>query len=122
MNIIPLIILFCIAFALQYLLTFLQMRSFMGSYRSLRQRGRVAIGKARGAFRAGAIVMERGLSEDAPSGAAYKGCFGSVLQLPGSDVGRRAHGGTGAAYESSQYTEAAAAPCGSRIAASAGGF
>lgn len=57
MNIIPLIILFCIAFALQYLLTFLQMRSFMGSYRSLRQIGRVAIGKARGAFRAGAIVM-----------------------------------------------------------------
>lgn len=57
MNIVPLIILFCIAFALQYLLTFLQMRSFTDSYRSLRQRGRVAIGKARGAFRAGAIAM-----------------------------------------------------------------
>lgn len=57
MNIIPLIILFCIAFALQYLLTFLQMRSFMGFYRNLRQKGRVAIGKARGAFRAGAIAM-----------------------------------------------------------------
>ncbi len=57
MNIIPLIILFCIAFALQYLLTFLQMRSFMSSYRELRQKGRVAIGKARGAFRAGAIAM-----------------------------------------------------------------
>lgn len=57
MNIIPLIVLFCIAFALQYLLTFLQMQSFMGSYRSLRQRGRVAIGKAKGAFRAGAIAM-----------------------------------------------------------------
>ena len=57
MNIIPLIILFCIAFALQYLLTFLQMKSFMGSYRCLRQRGRVAIGKAKGAFHAGAIAM-----------------------------------------------------------------
>ena len=57
MNIIPLILLFCIAFALQYLLTFLQMRSFMSSYRKLRKKGRVAIGKARGAFRAGAIAM-----------------------------------------------------------------
>ena len=57
MNIIPLIILFCMAFALQYLLTFLQMRSFMSSYRNLRQRGRVAIGKTKGAFRAGAIAM-----------------------------------------------------------------
>lgn len=57
MNLIPLIILFCIAFALQYLLTFLQMKSFMGSYRKLRQKGRVAIGKAKGAFRAGAIAM-----------------------------------------------------------------
>ncbi|MDE6959258.1 MAG: transcriptional regulator GutM [Lachnospiraceae bacterium] len=57
MNLIPLIILFCIAFALQYLLTFLQMKHFMVSYRNLRQKGRVAIGKARGAFRAGAIAM-----------------------------------------------------------------
>lgn len=57
MNIIPLILLFCIAFALQYLLTFLQMKSFMGSYKELRQKGRVAIGKAKGAFRAGAIAM-----------------------------------------------------------------
>ena len=57
MNLIPLIILFCIAFALQYLLTFLQMKHFMASYRRLRQKGRVAIGKARGAFRAGAIAM-----------------------------------------------------------------
>ena len=54
MNIIPLILLFCIAFALQYLLTFLQMSSLMSSYRKLRKKGRVAIGKARGAFRAGA--------------------------------------------------------------------
>ena len=60
MNLIPLIILFCIAFALQYLLTFLQMKHFMVSYRNLRQKGRVAIGKARGAFRAGAIYMEIG--------------------------------------------------------------
>ncbi len=37
MNIIPLILLFCIAFALQYLLTFLQMRSLMSSYRKLRK-------------------------------------------------------------------------------------
>lgn len=57
MNIIPLILLFCIAFALQYLLTFLQMKSFMRSYRRLRQQGRVAIGKAKGAFHAGAIAM-----------------------------------------------------------------
>lgn len=57
MNIIPLIFIFCIAFALQYLLTFLQMKGFMRSYRELRQKGRVAIGKAKGAFRAGAIAM-----------------------------------------------------------------
>ncbi len=57
MNIVLLIFLFCAAFALQYLLTFLQMKSFMGSYRNLRQKGRVAIGKAKGAFRAGAIAM-----------------------------------------------------------------
>ncbi len=57
MNIIPLIVLFCVAFALQYLLTFIQMKSFMQSYRSLRQKGRVAIGKTKGAFHAGAIAM-----------------------------------------------------------------
>lgn len=57
MNIIPLIILFCIAFALQYLLTFLQMKDFTASYRGLRTKGRVAIGKAKGAFHAGAIAM-----------------------------------------------------------------
>ncbi len=57
MNLIPLIVLFCIAFALQYLLTFWQMKGFMRSYRRLRQKGRVAIGKAKGALRAGAIAM-----------------------------------------------------------------
>lgn len=57
MNIIPLIILFCAAFALQYLLTFVQMKSFNTSYRRLRQQGRVAIGKSKGALRAGAIAM-----------------------------------------------------------------
>lgn len=57
MNIIPLIILFCAAFAMQYLLTFVQMKSFNASYRSLRKLGRVAIGKRKGALRAGAIAM-----------------------------------------------------------------
>lgn len=57
MNIIPLIIIFCAAFALQYLLTFVQMKSFNESYRRLRQQGRVAIGRSKGTLRAGAIAM-----------------------------------------------------------------
>lgn len=57
MNMIPLIILFCIAFALQYILTFVQMKSFNASYSRLRRQGRVAIGKSKGFLRAGAIAM-----------------------------------------------------------------
>ncbi|MDO5410002.1 MAG: transcriptional regulator GutM [Lachnospiraceae bacterium] len=57
MNMILLIILFLVAFALQYLLTFIQMRSFNEHYRNLRKQGRVAIGKSKGAIRAGAIAM-----------------------------------------------------------------
>lgn len=46
-----------IAFMLQYLLTFIQIKSFTEHYKILRKKGRVAIGKSRGAFRAGCIAM-----------------------------------------------------------------
>lgn len=57
MNLIPLMIIFMIAFVLQYLFTFIQMKDFNKQYGTLRRMGRVAIGKVKGAFRAGAIVM-----------------------------------------------------------------
>jgi len=46
-----------IAFMLQYLLTFIQIKSFTEYYKKLRKKGRVAIGKSRGAFHAGCIAM-----------------------------------------------------------------
>ncbi|MDD3810561.1 MAG: transcriptional regulator GutM [Erysipelotrichaceae bacterium] len=57
MNLVPLIIIFIIAFMLQYLFTFMQIRSFNGAYRLLKNQGRVAIGSYKGSFFAGAIVM-----------------------------------------------------------------
>lgn len=52
------VLLFCLAFLLQYALTFLQMRNFNEAYRDYRRRGyRAAIGKFAGKFHAGAIVM-----------------------------------------------------------------
>ncbi len=57
MSLIPLMILFLAAFMLQYLFTFMQMKDFNRHYGSLRRMGRVAIGKVKGALRAGAIVM-----------------------------------------------------------------
>ena len=57
MNLIPLILLFMAAFVLQYLFTFMQMKDFNMHYSTLRKMGRVAIGKVKGALRAGAIVM-----------------------------------------------------------------
>lgn len=53
-----LVTLFCLAFLIQYALTFLQMQNFNVAYRSYRRRGyRAAIGKFAGKFHAGAIVM-----------------------------------------------------------------
>lgn len=57
MNFWFLIICFGIAFILQYILTFAQMKSFTAYYSKLRKRGRVAIGKVKGGFRAGCIAM-----------------------------------------------------------------
>lgn len=57
MNIIVIGILFVIAFIMQYAFTLIQMNSFKVSYRNLRRKGRVVIGKKKGAYRAGAIVM-----------------------------------------------------------------
>ena len=52
------ILLFVAAFLLQYALTFLQMQSFTKVYKEYRYEGwRAAIGKFKGAVRAGAIVM-----------------------------------------------------------------
>lgn len=57
MNLLILGILFIAAFILQYALTFVQMSSFKKSYAELRRKGRVVIGRKKGAARAGAIVM-----------------------------------------------------------------
>lgn len=94
MNMIPLIILFCAAFALQYLLTFVQMKSFNTSYRRLRKQGRVAIGKSKGAFRAGAIAMfaidESGniLEGSYMQGITVFARFRELKGFEGMDVGR----------------------------------
>ena len=45
------------AFCLQFLFQMVQMKSFNKFYTKLRKKGRVAIGKAKGGFHAGAIVM-----------------------------------------------------------------
>lgn len=57
MNFWFLIICFGIAFLIQYIFTFAQMKSFTAHYSKLRKRGRVAIGKIKGGFRAGCIAM-----------------------------------------------------------------
>lgn len=45
------------AFSLQFVFQLVQMRSFNKYYSKLRKQGRVAIGKAKGGFHAGAIVL-----------------------------------------------------------------
>lgn len=57
LNLIVIGILFVLAFIMQYAFTLIQMKSFKVSYRNLRRKGRVVIGKKKGAYRAGAIVM-----------------------------------------------------------------
>ena len=57
MNFWVLIVCFGTAFILQYVLTFIQMKSFTAHYSKLRRKGRVAIGKVKGGFNAGAIAM-----------------------------------------------------------------
>ena len=57
MNVFMLIVLGAAAFALQYFLTFVQMKSFTAHYKRLRKMGRVAIGRQKGAVSAGAIVL-----------------------------------------------------------------
>ena len=57
MNLILIGILFILAFVMQYALTLVQMKSFKVSYNKLRKKGRVVIGRKKGAYRAGSIVM-----------------------------------------------------------------
>lgn len=57
MNLILIGILFIVAFIIQYFLTFIQMNNFKKSYIDLRRKGRVIIGKKKGVFRAGCIVI-----------------------------------------------------------------
>lgn len=59
------------AFVLQFLMQLVQMKSFNKYYTKLRRMGRVAIGKAKGGFHAGAIVMFA-IDQD---GVIIKGCF-----------------------------------------------
>lgn len=57
MNILFLAICLCIAFFIQYILTFMQIKNFNVYYTKLRKIGKVAIGKRKGFFRAGAIIL-----------------------------------------------------------------
>lgn len=59
------------AFVLQFLMQLVQMKSFNKYYTKLRKMGRVAIGKAKGGFHAGAIVMFA-IDQD---GVIIQGCF-----------------------------------------------
>lgn len=59
------------AFMLQFLFQLIQMKSFNKYYSKLRKKGRVAIGKAKGGFHAGAIVMFA-IDQD---GIILEGCF-----------------------------------------------
>lgn len=59
------------AFILQFLMQMVQMKSFNKYYIKLRKIGRVAIGKAKGGFHAGAIVMFAIDQE----GVIVEGCF-----------------------------------------------
>lgn len=59
------------AYALQFIFQMIQMRSFNKYYKKLRKMGRVAIGKAKGGFHAGAIVMFA-IDQD---GVILEGCF-----------------------------------------------
>ena len=59
------------AFCLQFLFQMVQMKSFNKFYTKLRKKGRVAIGKAKGGFHAGAIVMFA-INQD---GVIIDGCF-----------------------------------------------
>ena len=59
MNILALIILFTVAFLLQYFFTFLQMRSFTKAYRKCRKEGyRAAIGRFSGLFMLSLITRD----------------------------------------------------------------
>ena len=62
---------FFVALMLQFLLQMIQMKSFNKYYSKLRKMGRVAIGKAKGGFYAGAIVMFA-IDQD---GMVLDGCF-----------------------------------------------
>ena len=57
MNFWFLLICFGVAFLTQYALGMMQMKSFTINFGKLRRQGKVAIGKKKGAFRAGSIVM-----------------------------------------------------------------
>ena len=57
MNFWFLLICFGVAFLAQYALGMIQMKSFTKNFGQLRKKGKVAIGKKKGAFKAGSIVM-----------------------------------------------------------------
>ena len=57
MNFWFLLICFGVAFLAQYALGMMQMKSFTINFGKLRRQGKVAIGKKKGAFRAGSIVI-----------------------------------------------------------------
>lgn len=59
------------AFCLQFFIQMVQMKSFINFISKLQKKGRVAIGKAKGGFHAGAIVMFA-IDQD---GVIIDGCF-----------------------------------------------
>lgn len=71
MNLILIGCLFIVAFILQYIFSFMQMKSFKSFYNRLRKEGRVVIGTKKGALRAGAISMFSIDEEDRIISGAY---------------------------------------------------
>ncbi|MBF0715586.1 transcriptional regulator GutM [Gemelliphila palaticanis] len=93
MNILALGILLLFAFILQYLFTYIQMQSFNKHYRKLRNMGRVVIGRKKGLFRAGAIIMlaidnkNKVISGSTMQGVTVLARFKNFDSFNGLDVG-----------------------------------
>lgn len=94
MNFWFLLICFGVAFLAQYALGIMQMKSFTVSFGKLRRQGKVAIGKKKGAFRAGSIVMfavdNKGIILDSSymSGVTVLAKFKKLKGFEGLDVAK----------------------------------
>lgn len=92
MNFWFLLIALGLAFILQYLFAMIQLKDFNKHYKLLRKKGRVAIGRYKGAIKAGAIVMlaidEKGIILEGAymSGVTILAKFKKIDKLNGKDL------------------------------------